>query len=146
MCASKETRHAWGQVLNELEKIDPVLRSKCVRECVYRGFCPEWMSNCKYCYSPMYWQEVKNYRNTVFGKDETWKYNERYNCEVSNIGRVRTNNIVLEEKVDLNGAYVDLYGDGNRIYIRDLMDATYNTTGLNYVDGNKYNNALSNLK
>lgn len=147
MCASKETRDAWGQVLNELEKIDPVLRSKCVRECVYRGFCPEWMSKCKYCYSPAYWLELKNYRNTVFGKDETWKFIEQYNCEVSNIGRVRNHNlIIIKENADANGAYVDLYGNGTRTYIRDLMDATYGTAGLDYVDGNKYNNALSNLK
>ena len=145
MCASKETREAWGQVLNELEKIDPILRSKCVRECVYRGFCPEWMSKCKYCYSPAYWLEVKNYRNTTFGNDENWKTNEDMKILVSSIGRITDlKGNIYEEKADVKGAYVTI--DNERYYIRDIMDATYGTAGLDYVDGNKYNNALSNLK
>jgi hypothetical protein len=144
MCASKETREAWGQVLNELEKIDPILRSKCVRECVYRGFCPEWMSKCKYCYSPAYWLEVKNYRNTTFGNDENWKTNEDMKILVSSIGRITDlKGNIYEEKADAKGAYVTI--DNERYYIRDIMDATYGTAGLDYVDGNKYNNALSNL-
>ena len=28
----------------------------------------------------------------------------------------------------------------------DIMDIVYNTRGLDYIDGNKYNNSLSNLK
>ena len=47
-CASKETREAWKQVIDEIRKIDPVLADKCVPECIYRGFCPEWMSSCGY--------------------------------------------------------------------------------------------------
>ena len=102
MWASKETREAWGQVLNELEKIDPILRSKCVRECVYRGFCPEWMSKCKYCYSPAYWLEVKNYRNTTFGNDENWKTNEDMKILVSSIGRITDlKGNIYEEKADV---------------------------------------------
>lgn len=145
MCASKETREAWGQVLNELEKIDPILRSKCVRECVYRGFCPEWMSKCKYCYSPAYWLELKNYRNTTFGLDEDWKTNADMKILVSSIGRITdSKGNIYEEKADAKGAYVTI--DNERYYVRDIMDATYGTAGLDYVDGNKYNNALSNLK
>lgn len=40
-CASKETREVWKLVLDYLKGIDPILVEKCVRECVYRGFCPE---------------------------------------------------------------------------------------------------------
>ena len=145
MCASKETREAWSQVLNKLKEIDPVLAGKCVRECVYRGFCPEWMSNCKYCYSPAYWLEVKNYRNTTFGKDETWKVNDKLNLNVSSIGRISDlENNIFEENADNNGAYVTI--NNERHYVRDIMDDTYDTRGLKYIDGNKYNNALSNLK
>ena len=145
MCASKETREAWSQVLNKLKEIDPVLAGKCVRECVYRGFCPEWMSNCKYCYSPAYWLEVKNYRNTTFGKDETWKVNDKLNLRVSSIGRISDlENNIFEENADNNGAYVTI--NNERHYVRDIMDDTYDTRGLKYIDGNKYNNALSNLK
>lgn len=144
MCASKETRDAWAMVLNELEKVDPVLRSKCVRECVYRGFCPEWMSKCKYCYSPAYWLEVKNYRNTTFGNDENWKTNEDMKILVSSIGRITDlKGNIYEEKADARGAYITI--NDERYYVRDIMDATYGTAGLDYVDGNKYNNALSNL-
>lgn len=145
MCASKETREAWSQVLNKLKEIDPVLAGKCVRECVYRGFCPEWMSNCKYCYSPAYWLEVKNYRNTTFGDDETWKVNNKLNLRVSSIGRISDlQDNIFEENADNNGAYVTI--NNERHYVRDIMDDTYDTRGLKYIDGNKYNNALSNLK
>lgn len=145
MCASKETREAWSQVLNKLKEIDPVLAGKCVRECVYRGFCPEWMSKCKYCYSPAYWLEVKNYRNTTFGKDETWKLNDKLNLRVSSIGRISDlHNNIFEENADNNGAYITI--NNERHYVRDIMDDTYDTIGLKYIDGNKYNNALSNLK
>ena len=145
MCASKETRDAWAMVLNELEKVDPVLRSKCVRECVYRGFCPEWMSDCKYCYSAAYWLELAQYRNTRYGNDETWKDFEYLNgVEISNIGRVRVHGEIYPIKANADGAYVTIAND--KYYIRRMMDQTYNTAGMEYIDGNKYNNALSNLR
>lgn len=144
MCASKETREAWALVLDELEKVDPILRSKCVRECVYRGFCPEWMSKCKYCYSPAYWLELKNYRNNKYGKDEDWKINEEFKLFVSSIGRIKDlEGNIYEEKADTKGAYVTI--NNEKYYVRDIMDITYGTSGMEYVDGNKYNNALSNL-
>ena len=145
MCASKETREAWNQVKNEIAKENPILASKMVRECVYRGFCPEWMSNCKYCYSPAYWLELKNYRNTKFGLDEDWKTFEEMKIMVSSIGRITDlQGNIYEEKADAKGAYVTI--NDERYYVRDIMDVVYNTRGLDYVDGNKYNNALSNLK
>lgn len=145
MCASKETREAWNQVKEEIAKENPILASKMVRECVYRGFCPEWMSNCKYCYSPAYWLELKNYRNTTFGNDEDWKTFEEMNIIVSSIGRITDlQGNIYEEKADAKGAYVTI--NGERYYVRDIMDAVYNTRGLDYIDGNKYNNSLSNLK
>ncbi len=145
MCASKETREAWAMVLNELEKVDPVLRSKCVRECVYRGFCPEWMSNCKYCYSPAYWLELAQYRNTRYGNDEEWKDYEYLNgVEISNIGRVRVHGEIYPVKANVDGAYVTIAND--KYFIRRMMDQTYNTTGMEYIDGNKYNNSLNNLR
>ena len=142
MCASKETREAWAMVLNELEKVDPVLRSKCVRECVYRGFCPEWMSNCKYCYSPAYWLELAQYRNTRYGNDEEWKDYEYLNgVEISNIGRVRVHGEIYPVKANVDGAIAN-----DKYFIRRMMDQTYNTTGMEYIDGNKYNNSLNNLR
>ena len=51
---------------------------------------------------------------------------------------------IFEENADNNGAYVTI--NNERHYVRDIMDDTYDTRGLKYIDGNKYNNALSNLK
>lgn len=62
-CASKETREAWQAVLDALGKVDPVLVSKCVPTCVYRGFCPE-MRSCGYCDSAAFQRVLKDYRNT----------------------------------------------------------------------------------
>lgn len=39
--ASTETRLVWSKVIDELEKIEPILSSACVPQCIYRGFCPE---------------------------------------------------------------------------------------------------------
>lgn len=60
--ASKETRAAWKEVLEEVRKRDPVLASVCVRECTYRGFCPEFES-CGYVNTPEYQEELKAYRS-----------------------------------------------------------------------------------
>ena len=68
-CASKETREAWKQVIDEIRKIDPVLADKCVPECIYRGFCPEWMSSCGYSKTEKYKEDLKKYRNTDYDED-----------------------------------------------------------------------------
>jgi hypothetical protein len=144
MCASKETREAWNLVKEEIAKENPILAGKMVRECVYRGFCPEWMSNCKYCYSPAYWLELKNYRNTTFGNDEEWVTYDELGLKVSSIGRISDlNGNIYEEKADAKGAYVTIKDE--RYYVRAIVDAVYNTRNFNYKDGNKYNNSLSNL-
>lgn len=62
-CASKETREAWKAMLKELQKIDPVLASKCVPTCVYRGFCPE-LKSCGYADTAQFQEKLKDYRNT----------------------------------------------------------------------------------
>lgn len=68
-CASKETREAWKQVIDEIRKIDSVLADKCVPECIYRGFCPEWMSSCGYSKTEKYKEDLKKYRNTDYDED-----------------------------------------------------------------------------
>ena len=68
-CASKETREAWKQVIDEIRKIDTVLADKCVPECIYRGFCPEWMSSCGYSKTEKYKEDLKKYRNTDYNED-----------------------------------------------------------------------------
>ena len=65
MQASKETRAAWREVKAEVEKVDPVLASVRVQECIYRGFCPEFQS-CGYVNTPAYQKALEKYRNTKF--------------------------------------------------------------------------------
>ena len=62
-CASKETREAWELVIKYLNEIDPVLASKCVPECIYRGFCPEFDRCCGYCNTEAYKKRLKEYRS-----------------------------------------------------------------------------------
>ena len=58
-CASPETRYVWDLVRYEIWKIEPELASKMVRECVYRGFCPE-MECCGYVNTDKF-SEHRNY-------------------------------------------------------------------------------------
>ena len=60
-CASKETKEAWEAVKSEVAKVEPELASCMVRECVYRGFCPE-MFPCGYSKTESYQKELKEYR------------------------------------------------------------------------------------
>lgn len=60
-CASKETREAWKMVIEELRKINPILASKCVPSCLYRGFCPE-MDGCGYDKTAQFQEALKEYR------------------------------------------------------------------------------------
>lgn len=60
-CASKETREAWKAFLATIYEVEPELWQVAVRECVYRGFCPEFKC-CGYVDTEDYSQEVHNYR------------------------------------------------------------------------------------
>lgn len=59
--ASPETRKAWNEVKAEVEKNDPILASVMVKECIYRGFCPE-MYPCGYSETKTYKKELEEYR------------------------------------------------------------------------------------
>jgi hypothetical protein len=59
--ASIETRAAWKEVKAEIEKVDPVLASVMVPECIYRGFCPEF-NCCGYVNTEAYRKTLKEYR------------------------------------------------------------------------------------
>lgn len=60
--AASETRMAWRMVVAEIAKMDPVVASCCVPECVYRGFCPEFKP-CGYCGSDAWKEAVEKYRS-----------------------------------------------------------------------------------
>lgn len=61
-CASKETRDAWLLVKNEVTKVESKLAKCMVRECIYRGFCPE-MFGCGFDKTDQFTKELKEYRN-----------------------------------------------------------------------------------
>lgn len=67
-CASPETREAWVDFLHELKEYEPELVSVCVKECVYRGFCPEFYT-CGYtnvAYDK-FRNELDTYRQNING-------------------------------------------------------------------------------
>ncbi len=64
--ASAETREAWKEVKDDVAKVDPVLASVMVPECIYRGFCPEFHS-CGYVNTEAYRQALAEYRNKSVG-------------------------------------------------------------------------------
>ena len=68
-CASKETREAWKQVKEAIREIDPIMAEKMVPECIYRGFCPEFMSPCGYSKTSQYEEDLKKYRNTDYSNE-----------------------------------------------------------------------------
>lgn len=61
MCASKETRMIWLMVLDELKKIDRPLYECCVKECCYRGHCPEY-KGCGYDKTEAFKEELNKYK------------------------------------------------------------------------------------
>ena len=65
-CASKETREAWLQVKEAIRNIDPIMAEKMVPDCLYRGFCPEFMNSCGYVNTDKYKKELEIYRNTNY--------------------------------------------------------------------------------
>lgn len=63
-CASKETREAWQMVKDRVAECEPEMASCMVRECVYRGFCPE-MFTCGYYKTEAYKTELEEYRKGI---------------------------------------------------------------------------------
>ena len=60
-CASPETRKAWQEVKDDVAKTEPELASCMVRDCIYRGFCPE-MFPCGYSKTEAFQKELAEYR------------------------------------------------------------------------------------
>ena len=63
--ASPETREAWQEVKDEVALVEPELASCMVKECIYRGFCPE-MFPCGYSKTKEFERELEEYR---YGKE-----------------------------------------------------------------------------
>lgn len=60
-CASVETRDVWNYIMSKIKEYEPELYSVCVRECIYRGFCPE-MFSCGYDKTERFKEELIKYR------------------------------------------------------------------------------------
>lgn len=65
-CASKETREAWKQVKEAIREVDPIMADKMVPECIYRGFCPEFINPCGYANTKKYQDDLTKYRDTNY--------------------------------------------------------------------------------
>jgi len=62
--ASSETREAWLIFLTEMSKQESELRSVCVPDCVYRGWCYEFKS-CGYHLTPAFRNHIDTYRRNI---------------------------------------------------------------------------------
>lgn len=63
-CASPETRLAWTHVKDKIKEVEPELASCMVKECIYRGFCPE-MYSCGYYKTKEFKKELEEYRKGI---------------------------------------------------------------------------------
>jgi len=59
--AHPETRAVMEDIKKEVEKVDPFVAEVMVKDCVYRGYCPE-MNPCGYAKTESFRKEVKKYR------------------------------------------------------------------------------------
>ena len=59
--ASVETQQAMRKVRKAIKKVDPILASVMVPECIYRGFCPEGVDGC-ISDSPKFAKMLEDYR------------------------------------------------------------------------------------
>ncbi len=64
--ASKETREAWMAFLKSFKDEQPELYRCCVKECIYRGFCPEYKS-CNWHKTENFKKELEHYRKGING-------------------------------------------------------------------------------
>ena len=62
--ASPETREVMQEMKKEVSKRDEFLARVMVKECVYRGFCPE-IKSCNYDKTEEFEKELKDYRDTI---------------------------------------------------------------------------------
>lgn len=62
--ASKETRFAWQLVKDTLKEVDPTIVPFMVKNCIYRGFCPEF-NTCGYWVTTNFKKELNEYRNLI---------------------------------------------------------------------------------
>lgn len=62
--ASPETRQVMQEMKNEVSKSDSIVAKAMVKECIYRGFCPE-INSCGYDKTEAFKKELDEYRNII---------------------------------------------------------------------------------
>lgn len=67
--ASPETREVMEAMKEEVSKRDKFLAEVMVKECIYRGYCPE-MWSCNYDKTKQFQQDVETYRHPADDKEE----------------------------------------------------------------------------
>lgn len=68
--ASTETREAWQAVKDAIGSVDPIMASKMVPECIYRGFCPQ-QNSCGFAKTYHFEVLTKHYRRSPGDADTT---------------------------------------------------------------------------
>ena len=62
--ASPETRQVMQEMKNEVSKSDSIVAKAMIKECIYRGFCPE-INSCGYDKTEAFKKELDEYRNII---------------------------------------------------------------------------------
>lgn len=97
-CASAETRAKWQEVKDAMWKQDPIMASRMVPECQYRGFCPEFSKdNCGYFMSDAYIKERLDYCSKCLPQE--WAKIKDSDYWISNNGVI----ITSEQHDELSG-------------------------------------------
>ena len=153
-CASKETREAWMQVKEKINEIDPILAEKMVRECIYRGFCPEFMGCCGYNRTLDFKKELVRYRNTDYN-DNWLDIPEIEGIEVSRLGYLRFKDTkeLIKTSIDKSNNQLFYYypKESIRLYPSVIVykvfgDGVFHKPNeIIHLDENNINNHIKNL-
>lgn len=112
-CASLETRRAWENVKQYVSTFDPSLASVMVRECVYRGFCPEYGRCCGYVNSLEYKREIAWYRAPF---SEEWKEFVPYDFFGMNENQIDAEHVHERHEVSNYGRIRRVVDEENKVY------------------------------
>lgn len=110
---------------------------------------PFEMSDFSFDQLPGFHNEIKQFRPDIDENHEIWKEIED-DYEISNYGRIRHNERILSGSLHCDGyIYVTIHGKQHPIHrfvAQAFIPNPENKLEVNHIDGNKQNNAVSNLE